>query len=149
MEQQIKQPNYFEPAWLLPYKFNKIGIFLAAWYLPCVVFVKIIGSNLPPGEKLAGPGKTDWLTFIWTIGLIVGLVFIVWAKEKVEDELAALMRNIALRIAFTGTALVFILLALFNQYRGNPPRPIDPAEPALSLIGIYLISIFIQKRLGK
>ena len=149
MGQQNKIPNRYEPAWLLPHKFKIIGICLVAWYLPTVVIVRIIGSNLTPGEGFAEPGKTDWLTLIWTICLIVGLVFIVWAKEKVEDELAVLMRNIALRIAFTGTALVFIFIALFTMYTGKPPWPIDPAEPVLSLIGIYLISIFIQKRLGK
>ncbi|PCE63720.1 hypothetical protein B7P33_10615 [Sediminicola luteus] len=84
--------------WQLPYSYKNIGLALTAMAILALIGTKIFWDERPEGLKLA-----------LNIVLVLGMLIISLAKEKVEDELMQSLRTQSYRWAFV-TGVVYALV---------------------------------------
>ena len=121
---------------LLPNIFKKIGL--------AVIISTIAGAailkNLEPMQA-----HKALLKLIVMNSLIVGLLLIVMAKEKVEDEMTLQLRLKVISYTFIWV-VVFVLVRTTVDFYDDSMRPISGQEAVFGLLIGYLCFSFIQKK---
>jgi membrane protease YdiL (CAAX protease family) len=78
--------------------------------------------------------------------IILGLFFIAWSKDKVEDELTLLVRLRAVAWAFGFSVLNVIFNPIVSLLIGSKAEMISGQQAMLTMILAFLIMYYIQKK---
>jgi hypothetical protein len=124
---------------LLPNYFKKIGIVvMILTFIPAVI-VKAMDISMMQAQKE--------LFKLMTMNMfILGLLFIVWAKDKVEDEMTIALRLKSMGVAFIWAVLYVVLKPLIDVLFKDPIADFKAQELVLSMLLVYLILYYIQKK---
>ena len=124
MEKNILNKNTF----LLPKYFKILGIAVAILSFGTALYLaKMYPDWLPSQKHMARNFTLD--------GLIVGLLFIAWSKDKVEDE-----RTIALRLKTAAWTFMFgVIFVLVRPVMAVLHEDILENQPAQTMLMMMLI----------
>jgi len=124
---------------LLPNVFKKVGI--AVMLLAFVPAVIAKAVNIP----LTGANK-ELFRLLTMNAFILGLLFIAWAKDKVEDELTFAIRLKAMGWSFIWAILFVIIKPFVNMLFNDPVADMKSQELVLSMLFVYLLMYYMQKK---
>jgi hypothetical protein len=129
---------------LLPRSFKIIGFSIVVIYvLSALIFNKILHYEFSQSFR---ESLGLWFKNI----LIVGLFFIVWSKNKTEDERTVQLRLRSLVIAFSFTVMYFFLVSPFIDILAGDKPKIISAHHCLIMIFTLCIGHFeLMKRSNK
>jgi hypothetical protein len=126
-----------EPT-LLPQTFKNIGIIITVLAIAAMIVYKA----KPPQFVQANMA----LAKIYIVNvLILGLVFIAWSRNKVEDEMTIALRFKSMAASFAGGVIYVLTLPLLDILFTDPVAPVQGQQVVLFMLGTYLISYSLQK----
>ena len=129
-------------AGLLPHYFKKIGmVLLIMAFIPAII-VKYIGI------ELAQASKEVFKILLMNI-VILSLLLVAFAKDKVEDEKTIFFRVKSLTIAFIWAVLFVVLKPLTDVIFKNKIENENAQGLVLSMLFVYLIFYYLQKRVSQ
>jgi hypothetical protein len=124
---------------LLPNYFKKIGIAVMVLAFVPALLVKALGIGVSPAQKEAF--KLLTMDFI-----ILGLLFIAWAKDKTEDEMTVALRLKAMGFAFIWAVLYAVGKPFTDLLFADTLADLKAQELVLSMLLVYLMMFFLQKK---
>ena len=126
------------PIRLLPTRFKIWGVIIIIAAIIPAIIIHQTDSHLSPAGK-------DLLKAI-TFGIFtVGLSFIAWAKDKIEDELTFLIRLKAMAYSF-GLAVFYAAFQPFaNALVGNGVAEMSSYQLVFTMLLAYLFMYYVQK----
>lgn len=134
MESKI---NKKEPG-LLPKYFKKIGLVLMILAFVPAVVVKSMNIEMVQSQKE--------LFRIFTLNaFILGLLFVAWSKDKIEDEMTVAIRLKAMAWAFSLAVLYVIVKPFVDLLFKDPIQVLTGQEVVISMLFVYLIMYYLQK----
>jgi uncharacterized membrane protein YvlD (DUF360 family) len=80
---------------------------------------------------------------------ILGLLFIAWARDQVEDELTIAIRQHSMLVAFIWGVLNVIIKPFIDMLVKDPATDLKAQELISSMLLIYLVLYFVQKKTRK
>ncbi len=126
---------------LFPNYFKKIGIaMMLLGLIPAgivsqvdVAFIKAIPKDVVK---------------LFTIDLfLLGLLFVAWAKDKIEDEMTMLMRLKAIEWTFMYAVIYIIIAPILDRIMNTSSiSDINSKGLIVMMLTIYLVQFYIQKR---
>lgn len=124
---------------LLPHYFKKVGIaILLLAFIPAIT-IKAININLAEAQK-------ELLRLMTINVFILGLLFVAWAKDKIEDELTISLRLKSMGFAFIWAVLFVVLKPFTDALFGNPLGKESAQGLVISMLFFYLIVYYFQKK---
>ena len=125
-------------AVLLPMYFKKIGlVVMILAFVPAVV-VKSINIEMVQSQKE--------LFRVFTLNaFILGLLFVAWSKDKVEDEMTVAIRLKAMAWTFSWAVLYVIIKPIVDLLFKDPIQDLTGQQVVMSMLFVYLIMYYIQK----
>src|SRR5829696_6109115 len=125
-------------AGLLPNIFKKVGIaVMLLAFVPAVV-VKAANIQITPMDK-------EVFRLLAMNAFILGLLFVAWAKDKVEDELTVAIRLKAMGWSFIWAVLFVIMKPFVDMLFNDPIADLKSQELVLSMLFVYLLMYYVQK----
>ena len=123
---------------LLPKHFKKIGlIVMILAFVPAVV-VKSMNVEMVQSQKE--------LFRIFTLNaFILGLLFVAWSKDKVEDEMTVAIRLKAMAWTFGWAVLYIIVKPIVDLLFKDPIQDLTGQQVVMSMLFVYLIMYYLQK----
>ena len=118
---------------------KKIGIAVILLALIPAVIVKAKNIQLTPANK-------ELYSLLTMNAIILGVFFIAWAKDKVEDEMTIALRLKAMSWSFSTAIFVVITKPIADLFVHDPIIDIKGQQLVLSMLFGYLIMFFILKR---
>ena len=126
----------------IPHKFKFVGLGMVFLAVLFVVLAEALQIEIILENKATA--KVFFLNW-----LILGLLFIAWSRDKVEDEMTVQLKIKALARGFMG-AIVYTLVTPFIDLIFNDPVAAFSAQGlALFMLLTYLISYYLQKYTGQ
>ncbi|MGE5107779.1 MAG: hypothetical protein ACM3H8_09555 [Sphingobacteriales bacterium] len=125
-------------AGLLPNFFKKVGIAVMLLAFVPAVIVKVINIQLTPANK-------ELFRLLTMNAFILGLLFVAWAKDKVEDEMIVAIRLKAMGWSFIWAVLFVIIKPFVDMLFNDPIADLKSQELVLSMLFVYLLMYFVQK----
>jgi uncharacterized membrane protein YvlD (DUF360 family) len=129
-------------AGLLPNYFRKAGI--AVIVLAFVPLVIARAANIT-----LSPSSNEVFRLLSMNAFILGLLFIAWARDKVEDELTIAIRQHSMLVAFIWGVLNVIIKPFIDMLVKDPVTDLKAQELISSMLLIYLVLYFVQKKTRK
>lgn len=127
------------PIRLLPNKFKIWGVvIIVAAIIPAIIIHQTQTSLSPTGKELVKA-----ITFAI---FIIGLSFIAWAKDKIEDELTFLIRLKAMAYTFGWTIFYAAFMPFANALVGNGVIEMSSYQLVFTMLLAYLLMYYFQKR---
>ena len=125
-------------AVLLPKYFKKIGlVVMILAFVPAVV-VKSMNIEMVQSQKE--------LFRVFTLNaFILGLLFVAWSKDKVEDEMTVAIRLKAMAWTFSWAVLYVIIKPIVDLILKDPIQDLTGQQVVMSMLFVYLIMYYIQK----
>jgi hypothetical protein len=124
---------------LLPNYFKKVGIaVLALAFIPAIT-IKAIDINLTEAQK-------ELLRLMSINVFILGLLFVAWAKDKIEDEMTIALRLKSMGFAFIWAILFVVLKPLTDALFKNPLGKESAQGLVISMLFFYLMVYYFQKK---
>jgi hypothetical protein len=125
-------------AVLLPKYFKKIGlVVMILAFVPAVV-VKSMNIEMVQSQKE--------LFRVFTLNaFILGLLFVAWSKDKVEDEMTVAIRLKAMAWTFSWAVLYVIVKPIVDLLFKDPIQDLTGQQVVMSMLFVYLIMYYIQK----
>ncbi len=124
---------------LLPVYFKKIGLAVMVLAFVPAIIVKSMSVELMRTQK-------DLYRVFTFNALILGLLFVAWSKDKVEDEMTVSIRLRAMAWSFTTTVLYVIFRPIVDLVFKDPIGTIVGQELVLCMLFSYLVMYYLQKR---
>ena len=106
-----------------------------------MVAVKVLPVSIAPAQK--DVVINGFLSF-----LLLGLLFIAGARDKVEDERTFYLKTKAFASGFLGAIGYAIAKPFINRFMGMPME-VSGQEVAMVMLFTYLITYYLQKITGK
>jgi uncharacterized membrane protein YkvI len=101
---------------LFPFWFRYLGLVLIVAHVPVVLFRKQLGLDSQDDTIRAGLFNSHHLFFIFTaLLMLIGLFFLAFAKEKIEDEQISKLRLDSLKWAICLNYLILIISLIFTE----------------------------------
>lgn len=126
-------------AGLFPNYFKKIGIALMVLgFVPAIV-VKTVNIELVQSQK-------DVLRMVTLNSFILGLFFVAWSKDKIEDEMTVLIKLKSLAFAFSWGVIYVIIKPITDLLFENPIEGLSAQSLLMSMLFVYLFMYFLQKQ---
>ena len=124
---------------LLPHYFKRIGIVVMILaFVPAISF-KAMGLELTQAQKA--------LFKLMTMnGFILGLLFMAWAKDKVEDEMTIALRLKSMGFAFLWAVLFVVLKPLTDLLFKSSSAESTAQGLVVSMLLVYLFLYSLQKK---
>ena len=124
---------------LLPNYFKIIGIVIIILaFVPMIVIVTMkIGITQAQKETF----KILTMNF-----LILGLLFVAWARDKIEDEMTVYVRLKSMAFTFSWAVLYVILKSLINLIFKFSMGDLSGQELVMTMLSVYLILYFFKKK---
>ncbi len=134
MESKINKKE----AILLPKYFKKIGlVVMILAFVPAVV-VRSMNIEMAHSQKE--------LFRVFTLNaFILGLLFVAWSKDKVEDEMTVAIRLKAMAMTFSWTVLSVIVKPIVDLLFKEPLKDLTGQQVVMSMLFFYLIMYYLQK----
>ncbi len=125
-------------AVLLPKYFKKIGlVVMILAFVPAVV-VRSMNIEMAHSQKE--------LFRVFTLNaFILGLLFVAWSKDKVEDEMTVAIRLKAMAMAFGWTVLSVIVKPIVDLLFKEPLKDLSGQEVVMDMLFVYVIVYYLQK----
>lgn len=124
---------------LLPNYFKKVGIAVMLLTFVLIVIFKTINIKLNPANK-------ELLKLITLNGFILGLLFIAWAKDRVEDEMTISIRLRSMGFSFLSAVLFVIINPFVEMLFKAPISNLTSQNLVLNMLFVYLFMYFFQKK---
>lgn len=134
MESKINKKE----AVLLPKYFKKIGLVVMILALVPAVVVKSMNIEMVQSQK-------DLFRVFTLNAFILGLLFVAWSKDKVEDEMIVAIRLKAMAWAFSLAVLCVIVKPIFDLLFKDPIQDSTGQQVVMSMLFVYLIMYYLQK----
>lgn len=127
-------------GFLLPGYFFKIGLGFMISGLAASLIIKLVLTGWDPirMELL----KTGVLNCF-----ILGLLFIAWSKDKVEDEMTLAIRLKAIAWAFAWAAIYVIVKPFVDFLMTSQIEKVSGTQVVLSMLIVYLLVYYLNKRI--
>ena len=122
----------------IPNYFKKIGIAVVLLALLPVVLVKTRSVEMDQHMK-------DLFKVITTNALILGLLLIALAKDKIEDEMIGALKLRTMAFAFVFGVLIVIITPIVALISNDPISEMSGHRVVLSMLGVYLIVYYLGK----
>ena len=123
---------------LLPVYFKKIGIVVIVLSFLPLIIVKTFDIELIKSQKELF--KTLTLNI-----LILGMVFIAWSRDKIEDEMTMSIRLSSMAWTFLWAVLLVVIKPLFDfLFYGT--SSVFTAQPLVIMMLFYYLFVFYQKK---
>jgi hypothetical protein len=126
-------------AGLLPNYFRKAGIVVIVLAFVPLVIARVANITLSPSSN-------EVFRLLSMNAFIVGLLFIAWARDKVEDELTVAIRQNSMLVAFIWGVLNVIIKPFIDMLVKDPVKDLKAQELISSMLLIYLVLYFVQKK---
>lgn len=125
-------------AALLPKYFKRIGLIVMILAFVPAVIVKSMNVEMVQLQKE--------LFRIFTLNaFILGLLFVAWSKDKVEDEMTLAIRLKAMAWTFGWAVLYVILKPIVDLLFKDPIQDLTGQTVVISMLFVYLIMYYLQK----
>jgi hypothetical protein len=126
---------------LFPNYFKKIGIALMLLgFIPAGIISQVDLALVKVIPK-------DVVKLITIDLFLLGLLFVAWAKDKVEDEMTMLMRLKAIEWTFMYAIIYVIIEPIFYKLLDTDAiENINTKGLVVMMLMVYLIQYYIQKR---
>ncbi len=125
-------------AALLPKYFKKIGlVVMILAFVPAVV-VKSMNIEMLQSQK-------ELFRLFTLNAFILGLLFVAWSKDKVEDEMTVAIRMKAMAWTFSWAVLYVIVKPFVDLLFKEPIQNLTGQEVVMSMLFVYLIMYYLQK----
>lgn len=123
---------------LLPKYFKKIGlVVLILAFVPAVV-IKSMDIEMLQSQK-------ELLRVFSLNAFILGLLFVAWSKDKVEDELTVAVRLKAMAWSFSWAVLYVIIQPIVDLIIKDPIQNLTGQEVVMSMLFVYLMIHYLSK----
>ena len=76
---------------------------------------------------------------------ILGLLFVAWSKDKVEDEMTVSIRLKAMSWTFTWAVIYVIITPFIDLLFKDPIGDLTGQQVVMSMLFVYLIMYYLQK----
>jgi hypothetical protein len=142
MESKIytsKKPKSKDEAGLLPHYFKKVGITVMLLAFVAAVVVKTLNIQVTAGNK-------EVFRLLIMNGFILGLLFVAWAKDKIEDEMTVAIRLKAMGWSFIWAVLFVIIKPFVHILFKDPVSDLKSQELVLSMLLVYMLMYYAQKK---
>lgn len=126
-------------AGLLPNYFKKIGIAVMLLAFVPAVIAKAKNIQLTAANK-------EFYSLLTINALILGVFFIAWTKDKVEDEMTIALRLKAIAWSFSIAVLGVITKPLVDLLFNDPITDLKSQQLVLSMLFCYLLMFFFLKK---
>jgi FtsH-binding integral membrane protein len=124
---------------LLPHSFKKVGITVMVLAIVSALLVKTISIAIAQTQKN--------LFRVLTLNVfILGLLFVAWSRDKVEDEMTLALRLKSMGFAFLWAVLLVIVEPLVNVFFRNPIENGRAQGLVISMLFVYLTLYYLQKK---
>lgn len=123
---------------LLPKYFKKVGLLLIILLFVCAGVIKYANT------EIVHLPKELFRLFSFNV-FILGLLFVAWSKDKVEDEMTVSMRLKAMAWTFNWAVLYVIVKPLVDLLFNDPIQDITGQQVVVSMLLVYLIMYYLQK----
>ena len=124
---------------LLPNYFKKVGMAVMILAILPALIIKLIDIQIAQAQKN--------LFKLMTMNVfILGLLFVAWAKDKVEDELTIMLRLKSMGFAFILAVLSVVMKPLTDVLFKDTLGDFKAQELVLSMLFVYLIMYYLQKK---
>ncbi len=118
---------------LLPNYFKKIGIALCVITFIPPIIIKAAHINLTAAQK-------DLAKLLCGNAFLLGLFFIAWAKDRIEDEMTIALRLRSLAWAFSWAVLYLILYPFTYLMFCDSPIEMSGVQVMMSMNFVYLLA---------
>ncbi len=130
----IKKQRY-----LIPHYFRKIGLIITIAAIIIPVIVKLMGINIIHSKK-------EILKLISIDLFMLGLFFVAFSRDKVEDELTIIIRLRAMSATFCFGIVFAIIYPTTYLVFGDPIEYIEGNKLIIIMLFNYLINYYSLKR---
>ncbi len=125
-------------AVLLPKYFKKIGLGVMILAFVPAVIIKSMNIEMMQSQKE--------LFRIFTLNVfILGLLFVAWSKDKVEDEMTVTVRLKAMAWTFGWAVLYVIVKPIIDLLFKDPIQDLTGQQVVMGMLFVYLIMYYLQK----
>lgn len=126
-------------AALFPNYFKKIGLGMILTSIAVVLITKFLAVEITETQK-------EIYKSIFFDVFILGLFFIAWSKDKIEDEMTLLIRLKAIGFTFMTSVFYLILRPLVDIILGDTPNDMSAPELMMFMLFMYILFYKMQKR---
>lgn len=123
---------------LLPKYFKKIGLIVMIF-----AFVPILVYRSSDIEML--PSQKELLMIFVLNAFILGLLFVAWSKDKIEDEMTFAIRMKSMAWTFSWAVFYVIVKPFIDLFFEDPIQDLTGQEVVMSMLFVYLIMYYLQK----
>jgi ABC-type Fe3+-siderophore transport system permease subunit len=123
---------------LFPRYFKIIGIFV----LLMAIVVIIVDKTMSPQIILAN--RTLYKISVLNV-IILGLFFIAWSKNKIEDEMIYAIRIRSMATSLLAGVVFLFIDPLIDLLFSNPLQSMDGQKVVMFMLLSYLFSFTLQK----
>lgn len=126
-------------AVLLPRYFKKIGlVVMILAFVPAMV-VKSMNIEMVQSQK-------ELFRLCTFNAFILGLLFVAWSKDKVEDEMTVAIRLKAMAWTFSTAVLCVIVQPIVDLLFKETIQDLTGQQVVMTMLFAYLIMYYLQKR---
>lgn len=125
-------------AVLLPKLFKKIGLIVMILAFVPAVIVKSMNIEMLPSQK-------ELFRAFTLNAFILGLLFVAWSKDKVEDEMTVAIRLKAMAWTFNFAVLCVIVKPIVDLLLKDPIQDLTGQQVVMNMLFVYLIMHYLQK----
>jgi len=129
---RIKEPL------LLPVYFKIIGLVVMILAFVPAIIVKSMNVELMQSQK-------ELFRVLTLNAFILGLLFVAWSRDKVEDEMTGAIRLKSMFRAFTWAVLYVIIAPFIHLLFKDPIGELTGQKVVMSMLFFYLIMYYIPK----
>jgi hypothetical protein len=126
-----------EPILLARY-FKKLGlVVMVLAFIPAIV-VKAMSIEMLESDK-------DLFRMYTLNAFILGLLFVVWSKDKIEDEMTVALRLKAVFWTFIWAVFYVIIKPVIDLVFKEPIVNLTGQELVMSMLFIFLVTYYLEK----
>ena len=126
---------------LLPVYFKKIGFVVIILSFVPAIFVKLMNVELLQNQK-------ELFRVLTLNAFILGLLFVAWSRDQVENEMTVSIRLKSMSWTFTWAVLYVIIMPFIDLLFKQPIGSLTGQQVVMSMLFVYLFMYYLQKMGG-
>ena len=135
----MESKKYKKAPVLLPMYFKSIGLAVMILAIVSAIIINALSVEMVQSQK-------EVFRVFTLNAFILGLLFIAWSKDKIEDEMTVIIRLKAMAWTFTSAVLCVIIVPVIDLLLKNPIANISGRQIVMSMLFFYLLIYYFQKR---
>jgi hypothetical protein len=135
----MESNKYKKSPVLLPMYFKSIGLAVMILAIVSAIIINALSVEMVQSQK-------EVFRVFTLNAFILGLLFIAWSKDKIEDEMTVIIRLKAMAWTFTSAVLCVIIVPVIDLLLKNPIANISGRQIVMSMLFFYLLIYYFQKR---